>query len=98
MFFVGGDFQNADNQVKVPVSFRGPVEEMPSSPNNPTMASNYADDSETLTEQTPLLAGNPKPVVSKSSERHGGKTEHVHGRMKPTIDYNSCTTDQGIET
>ena len=80
------------------MSFRGPVEEMSSSLNNLTMASSYADDSETLTEQAPLLAGNPKPIVSKSSEQHDDKTEHVHGRMKPTIDDNSYTTDRGIET
>ena len=71
---------------------------MPSSLTNITTASNYADDGETPTEQTPLLADNLKPVVSKSPERHGGKTEHVHGRMKPTIGDNSYTTDRGIET
>ena len=105
MFLIDGDFQNADDQVEVPVSFRGPVEEMPSSSSDPNTTRNYADDSKPPTERTPLLVDNTiasncfkSPVVSKSSEQHGSKTEHVHGRMKPTISDNSYTTDRGIET
>lgn len=87
-FLVDGDFQNADNQAEVPVSFRGP-----------TTASTSND--EFPTEHTPLLNGKTDCVKdeSKPSEQHGGKTEHVHGRMETTIGDCSYTVDQrSIET
>ena len=61
-----------------------------------TAASNCND--KYPTETTPLLTSTNEAVASKPSAQNGGKTEHVHGRMKATIDDSSYMIDRSIET
>lgn len=91
-FLIDGDLQNAE--VEVPASCR--IVEKPAMCEGLTAASNCND--KYPTETTPLLPATNETVASKPSAQNGGKTEHVHGRMKATIDDSSCTIDRSIET